>query len=154
MKTIGVEVNSEDEQEYTAVVNMELLISTYCEVYDDDLEEPIGLAVEDRLTTTLGMTTLLNPMCGLTPKVTASDMMNEVQYDNAQVEPICQVQDIMDEKTPAIHSSSGSNSSNGDGDDEILPCQVNINYNKAEAELIALKSYKKEKYTPQSSSQS
>ena len=46
-----------------------------------------------------------------------------------------------------MYNSSGSNS-DVDSDDEVLPRTQNINYNKAEAEIIAFENYKMKKYLP------
>ena len=83
VKTLDADISNEDEQEYTAIVDVEPLIQTYCEVYADDLEQRIGIDVDARLPTALGMATLLNPMFGLRPKVTRTGLMNEEQYENA-----------------------------------------------------------------------
>ena len=126
---------------------MNPLIETYHEVYADDLEARIGVN-GDRVTTALGVATLLNPMFGLKPKVVGSELMSGDQYDKARVELICQMQDIMDDKYPPVYSLSDSDSSEIDSDDEELPGQQNMNYNKSETEMICFDNYKKKKYHP------
>ena len=54
----------------------------------------------------------------------------------------------MDEKTPAVFSSSRSNSSKVDSNDEVLPHQLNINYNRAKTEVLSFENCKKKKYQP------
>ena len=123
---------------------MDPLIETYCEVYADDLEARVGVN-SDSLPTTLGVATLLNPMFGLKPKVVGSELMSGDQYDKARVELICQMKDIMNETSPPVYSSSDSDISEIDSDDEELPGQQNMKYNKAEAEMICFDNYKKKK---------
>ena len=69
-----------------------------------------------------------------------------MQYNKARLELMYQIQDVMDEKSPPVESLSGS--SKIDSDDEELPAHQNMNYNKAQAELIMFEGYKKKKYQP------
>ena len=54
----------------------------------------------------------------------------------------------MGKKSPPVYSSSDSNRSKINSDDEELPGQQNMNYNKAEAEIICFDDYKKKKHHP------
>ena len=145
VKKANAVMNNDDERDYTEVVEMDPLIETYRRVYANDLEERIGIK-SYKLPAALGVTTLLNPMFGLKPKVVGSGLMTDAQYDEARFDLLYQMQDILDEKSPPVDSSSDS--SDVDSDDEVLPRHQNMNYNKAEAELLLFENYKKKKYHP------
>jgi hypothetical protein len=146
VKKKDADISIEDEQEYTSVVDMDPLIETYRDVYAEDLEKRLQID-NDKLPPGLGVATLLNPMFGLKPKVIGSELMSDEQYNNSRADLVCQMQDILDEKAPAVYSSN-SDSDEIDSDDEVLPLQQNINYKIAEDEMIAFEKYKKKKYHP------
>ena len=105
MKTADAEIGCEVDQEYIGVIEMDPLIETYHEVCANDLEGRIGVN-NDRLPTTLGVVTLLKPLFGLLKKLLGLDrLMTGEQYDQDRVEVICQMEDIMDEKSPPVYSS-------------------------------------------------
>jgi hypothetical protein len=112
------DVSNYDEINFAEVIHMDLFIETYHNTYADDLEEWIGIG-NDKLQSTLGVAMLLNPMFGLKPKITGASLMADVKYDNARKDLICQVQNILDEKSPPMYSSGDD--SDIDSDDGEMP---------------------------------
>ena len=139
MKKANGVLNNDVEQDYTGVMQMDHLIGTYCMVYANDLEEHICIK-RYKLPATLGVATLLNSIFGLKPKVVGSGLITEAQYDRARSDLLYQMQGILDEKSPPVDSSQCEG--------EVLPAHQNINYNKAEAELLLFENFKEKKFHP------
>jgi hypothetical protein len=59
---------------------MEEVIEKYCDTYAKDLEERLCLQ-KDKLTTAMAISTLLNPIFGLRPRIVGCGLMSDRQYD-------------------------------------------------------------------------
>ena len=58
------------------------------------------------------------------------------------------MQDILDRMTPPATFDESDSSDSEDSDEEDLPMHVNMNYNKAEEELVLFETFKRKKYRP------
>ena len=115
--------------------------------YANDLERRLGLK-EDKLPTDMSVSTLLNPIFGLKPRIIGCGLMSDRQYDRARMELIQKMQDILDSASPDITSNGDDSDIDIDSDDEALPRTENFNYNLADKELSSFDEFKRSKYRP------
>ena len=124
---------------------MEDVIETYRDTYVNDLERGLGLK-DDKLPTAMSVSTLLNPIFGLKPRIIGCGLMGDRQYENARKDLIQKMQDILDSASPDITSNGDDSDINSD--DEALPQTENFNYNLADNELRSFELLKRSKFRP------
>ncbi len=73
-------VTDNEEQNYSEVIDMEEMIEKYHDIYAKDLEERLCLQ-KDKLPTEMAISTLLNPIFGLRPRIVGCRLMSDRQYD-------------------------------------------------------------------------
>jgi hypothetical protein len=141
-------VTNDVEQDYSHVVIMDSCIEKYRDEYASDLEKRLSLNA-DKLTTAYAVSTLLNPVFGLEPKIVGSGLMTEGQYRHARSKVLSMMHDIMD-KDATIHiaSSSDDESNSSDDSDENVPLSGSSNYNKVAEEFGKFERFKMKKYLP------
>ena len=174
-KTILVKTSatvlSTEANEYKQVIEMDSTIKEYRKLYSSDLAKRLQLN-DPRLPDSLSIPALLNPLFGLKNQIVGSGLMSESQYCAARNHLLNDMQDILDRKQPpaadddgedeagkkAAHGFGGSDSDSSDSsssssdssssEDEVIPPQVNVNYNRVVEELDILEGYKQKKYRP------
>ena len=171
VKTSSATVLSTEANEYKQVIEMDSTINEYRKLYSSDLTERLQLN-DRRLPDSLSIPALLNPLFGLKNQIVGSGLMSESQYCAARNHLLNDMQDILDRKQPpaadddgedkagkkAAHDFGGSDSDSSDSsssssdssssEDEVIPPQVNVNYNRVVEELDILEGYKQKKYRP------
>jgi hypothetical protein len=83
VKRVGSFITDIEEQNYSEVIDMEEVIEKYCNTYAKDLEERLCLQ-KDKLSTAMTISTLLNPIFGLRPRIVGCGLMSDRQYDQAR----------------------------------------------------------------------
>ncbi len=78
-----------------------VLIEKYCDTYAKDLEERLCLQ-KDKLPTAMAISTLLNPIFGLRPRIVGRGLMSDRQYNRARRDLVRMIQDILDTRSPTI----------------------------------------------------
>jgi hypothetical protein len=76
-------VTDNKEQFFSEVIDMEEVIEKYCDTYAKDLEERLCLQ-KDKLPTAMAISTLLNPIFGLRPRIFGCGLMSDGQYNQAR----------------------------------------------------------------------
>ena len=137
--------SDDEERNYSKVVQMEDVIEVYGDIYAKDLEKRLNLK-DDKLHKAMSISTLLNPIFGLKPRVVGCGLMSDRQYDRARKDLVQNMQDILDSASPIITSIVDESDIDIDSDDDALPQTENINYNLAEKELSIFESFKRSKY--------
>ena len=145
VKREGSFLSDDEERNYSKVVQMEDVIEVYRDTYAKDLEKRLNLN-DDRLHKAMSISTLLNPIFGLKPRVVGCGLMSDRQYDRARKDLLQNMQDILDSASPIITSIVDESDIDIDSDDDALPQTENINYNLAEKELSIFESFKRSKY--------
>ncbi len=121
---------------------MEEVIEKYCDTYAKELEDRLCLQ-KDKLPTAMAISTLLNPIFGLRPRIVGCGLMSDRQYDRARRDLVQMIQDILDARSPTIDVELlASDNDDRDSDDEALPVSQNINYNLADKEMSDFKLFK------------
>jgi len=80
VKREGSFLSDDEERNYSKVVQMEDVIEVYRDTYAKDLEKRLNLN-DDRLHKAMSISTLLNPIFGLKPRVVGCGLMSDRQYD-------------------------------------------------------------------------
>jgi hypothetical protein len=101
VKNIGSFVTDDKEQNYSQVIDIEEVIEKYHGTYAKDLEERLCLQ-KDKLPTAMAISTLLNPIFGLRPRIVGCGLMCDRQYDQARRDLVRMIQDILDARSPTI----------------------------------------------------
>jgi hypothetical protein len=101
VKRVRSFITDDEEQNYSEVINMEEVIEKYCDTYAKDLEERLYLQ-KDKLPTAMAISTLLNPIFGLRPRIVGCGLMCDRQYDQARRDLVRMIQDILDARSPTI----------------------------------------------------
>ena len=143
----GSFVTDDEEQKYSEVVGMKDVIEVYRDTYANDLERRLGLK-DDKLPTAMSVSTLLNPIFGLKPRIIGCGLMSDRQYDRARMDLLHKMQDILDSASTAMTSNVDDSDIEIDSDDEALPQTENFNYNLADKELSSFDEFKRSKYRP------
>ena len=126
IKKANSHIGYDVQRNYARVVQMDAVIKTYWDIHATDLEDRLGIG-QDKLPASLSISTLLNPLLGLKPRIVCSSLMSDCQYSKAKMELLHKMQDILDTKCPLAHESSEE--SKHDRDDELLPNGDNVNFN-------------------------
>ncbi len=148
VKNIGSFVTDDKEQNYSQVIDIEEVIEKYHGTYAKDLEERLCLQ-KDKLPTAMAISTLLNPIFGLRPRIVGCGLMSDRQYDQARRDLVRMIQDILDARLPTINVELlASYNDDRDSDDEVLPVTQNINYNLADKEVSDFESFNRNTYQP------
>jgi hypothetical protein len=147
VKREGSFLSEDEERNYSEVVQMEDIIEVYRDTYAQDLQKRLNLN-DDKLPRALSISTLLNPIFGLKPRVVGCGMMTDRQYDRARKDLVQSMQDILDAASPIIVTAMDDSDIDMDSDDDALPQTENINYNLADKELSVFESFKRSKYRP------
>ena len=147
VKREGSFLSDDEERNYSKVVQMEDVIEVYRDTYAKDLEKRLNLN-DDRLHKAMSISTLLNPIFGLKPRVFGCGLMSDRQYDRARKDLVQNMQDILDSAAPIITSIVDESDIDIDSDDDALPQTENINYNLADKELSIFEAFKRSKYRP------
>ena len=171
VKTSSATVSSTVANEYKQVIEMDSTINEYRKLYSSDLTERLQLN-DPRLPDSLSIPVLLNPLFGLKNQIVGSGLMSQSQYRAARNHLLNNMQDILDRKQPpaadddgedkagkkAAHGIEGSDSNSSDSssstsdssssEDEVIPPQVNVNYNRVIEELESFERCKQKKYRP------
>ena len=147
VKREGSFLSDDEERNYSKVVQMEDVIEVYRDTYAKDLEKRLNLN-DDKLHKAMSISTLLNPIFGLKPRVVGCGLMSDRQYDRARKDLVQNMQDILDSAAPIITSIVDESDIDIDSDDDALPQTENINYNLADKELSIFEAFKRSKYRP------
>jgi hypothetical protein len=119
-------------------------IEKYRDLFANDLERRLAVT-EDKLPPALGVTTLLNPLFGLEPRIVGCGLMTSEQYRLSRKAVISLLHDILDKDSViVVHSSSDDD----DSDDGVIEATGNSNYNRAVEEFTAFERFKKKRYLP------
>jgi hypothetical protein len=118
-------------------------IEKYRDLFADDLERRLSIT-EDKLPPALGVTTLLNPLFGLEPKIVGCGLMTFEQYRLSRKAVISLLHDILDKDSVIVLDSSEDD----DSDDGVIESTGNSNYNRAVEEFTAFERFKKKRYLP------
>ena len=105
---------------------MEKVIEKYCDTYAKDLEERLCLQ-KDKLPTAMSISTLLNPIFGLRPRIVGCGLMSDRQYDQARRDLVQKMQDILDSASPITVNVLDESDIDKDSDDEALTATENLN---------------------------
>jgi hypothetical protein len=108
-------------------------IEKYRDLFADGLERRLSVT-EYKLPPAFGVTTLLNPLFGLEPKIVGCGLMIFEQYRLSQKAVISLLHDIMDKDSVIVLDSSEDESTG------------NSNYNRAVEEFTAFERFKKKRY--------
>ncbi len=65
-------MTDDEERNYSEVVDMKDVIEIYCDTYANDLEKGLNLK-DDKLPTAMSVSTLLNSIFGLKPRIVDVD---------------------------------------------------------------------------------
>ena len=72
VKREGSFLTDDEERNHSKVVYMKDVIEIYCDTYANDLEKQLNLK-DDKLPTAMSVSTLLNPIFGLKPRIVDVD---------------------------------------------------------------------------------
>lgn len=135
---------------YSSWQEMHPFIITYLDEYASDLEARLRVGSDvRRLPVTLAVSALLNPMFGLGPLIIGSGLMTQPQYHNARKILLHMMQDYFDAKEQSCNGVNMTDSDGEDSRDGIIPNTENVNYTKANTELIAFEKFKRVKHHPE-----
>ena len=81
----GSFVTDDDKQNYSEVVDMKDVIEIYRATYANDFEQRLSLK-DDKLPTAMSVSTLLNPIFGLKPRIIGCGLMSDRKYDTARMD--------------------------------------------------------------------
>lgn len=143
------EPTENDSEVYTSWQEMDDCIVTYLQEYAKDLEMRLGVGRKvTRLPIALAVSALLNPMFGLEPLIVGSGLMSSTQYTNARKSLLYMMQDYLDAKEQPCNGVNVNDSDSEDSRDGTIPNTENLNFTKANTELIAFEKFKRVKYHP------
>ena len=100
---------------------MHELIEKYLDLYSADLNQRLGLGIDDEtLPASLGIPVLLNPVFGSKERIIGSGFMSETQYNKAEQDLLEKMQEILDRKNHIVTAIAvdSSNSSSCGSDSE------------------------------------
>ena len=83
VKREGSFLTDNEERNCSKVVDMKDVIEIYRDTYANDLEKQLNLK-DDKLPTAMSVSTLLNPIFGLKPRIVGCGLMSDRQYDQAR----------------------------------------------------------------------